>query len=239
MGALFKFKKFVVDQSDCAMKINTDAVLLGAIAIHPQPLRILDIGTGTGVIALMLAQRFEQAVIDAVEIDEPAALRAKQNFEDSPFRERMTLFKGSFVDHVLPQYYDLLVSNPPFFTGSLHNPDQRKKLARHTDLGFFQDLILYAQQVLRPQGILQLILPCELATQVIAMASSRDLQLVDQLRIKSFDQTAAFRTIISLQKDPLLHVDTLPTQQTFVLYTAKDVYSTGYNTLLKDFLLKL
>ena len=89
MSGIFQFKQFSVDQTGCAMKINTDGVLLGALANADSPASILDIGTGTGVIALMLAQRFGSAQIDAVEIDEPAAQTAKQNFKNSPFEESL------------------------------------------------------------------------------------------------------------------------------------------------------
>src|SRR3569832_358514 len=122
MSGFFHFKQFNVDQTGCAMKINTDGVLLGALADANSPKTILDIGTGTGVIALMLAQRFTRAKIDAVEIDEQATETAVRNFADSPLAERLTVYPFGFVDF-FDKYpgrrYDLIVSNPPFYINSL------------------------------------------------------------------------------------------------------------------------
>src|SRR5690554_2504372 len=145
-SSVFRFKQFEVDQRDCPMKINTDGVLLGAIAgsVHGRG-QFLDIGTGTGVIAMMLAQRYPEARVDAIEIDQGAAFRAAANFKDSPFSDRLT------VNHVAlesfktrPETYDLILSNPPFFMDSLKNPDQRKSVARHADPLFFQTLFRFA-----------------------------------------------------------------------------------------------
>src|SRR5690606_10751482 len=169
-SSIFRFKEFEVEQTGCAMKINTDGVLLGAMAGSDAPARILDIGTGTGVIAMMLAQRFPSASIDAVEIDSQAVATAQKNFQRSPFSDRLQVIGGSF-EHVEREYlYDLIVSNPPFYTNSLHNPDQRKKTARHTDLTFFKTLLAFAQKSLQTSGKLQLILPTELAAEITAFA---------------------------------------------------------------------
>jgi tRNA1Val (adenine37-N6)-methyltransferase len=119
---MFHFKQFGVDQSGCAMKINTDGVLLGVLAEANNPKTILDIGTGTGVIALMLAQRYNHAIINAVEIDPAAAQTASNNFKNSSFNKRITLFAQSFEDffnEFSDRRYDLIVSNPPFFINSL------------------------------------------------------------------------------------------------------------------------
>ena len=113
--SVFRFKEFVVDQSGCAMKINTDGVLLGAMATALHPQRILDVGTGTGVISLMLAQRFPAVVIDAIEIDAKAADTARRNFEASPFSGRISCHPVSLGDFEPRAPYDLIVSNPPFF----------------------------------------------------------------------------------------------------------------------------
>src|SRR3954467_12793908 len=124
---MFQFKQFAIDQTGCAMKINTDGVLLGALAEADKPQHILDIGTGTGVIALMLAQRFTIAMVDAVEIDEQAAETAKSNFENSVFANRVNLYAEGFESYLsrLDKQYDLIVSNPPFYINSLESPEAK------------------------------------------------------------------------------------------------------------------
>src|SRR5690606_21398928 len=126
MRSVFRFKQFEIDQGTCAMKINTDGVLLGGSTYFSEARRILDVGTGTGVIALMLAQSHPHAYIDAVEIDDAAYLQAKISFQNSPFAARLQVFPASFADMKPPGLYDLIVSNPPFYTNSLQNPDIRK-----------------------------------------------------------------------------------------------------------------
>src|SRR3954468_23378981 len=114
---MFQFKQFAVDQTGCAMKINTDGVLLGALATADEPGNILDIGTGTGVIALMLAQRFANATVDAVEIDQQAARTAESNFNNSVFSNRANLYAEAFESYLSrsDKKYELIVSNPPFY----------------------------------------------------------------------------------------------------------------------------
>ena len=233
MGSIFRFKRFEVEQSGCAMKINTDGVLLGALAQHPHPEHILDIGTGTGVIALMLAQRFDTARIDAVEIDAQAAERAHSNFSCSSFSERLNTIQGSFEAIAAKGKYDLIVSNPPFYVNSLHNPNDRKKLARHTDHTFFQAMASFSAGALKENGILQLILPCELAMEVADMARAVGLVLVEEVRVKSYSNTEYIRSIISLTKGmPHKLIRT-----TLIIYDDKGVYSQSYKDLLRDFFL--
>jgi tRNA1Val (adenine37-N6)-methyltransferase len=170
---MFRFKQFNVDQTGCAMKINTDGVLLGALAEADQPKTILDIGAGTGVIALMLAQRFADAKIDAVEIDETAAATAGRNFAGSPFADRLYLYADSFENHLdkhPDRKYDLIVSNPPFYINSLGSPGARKSLAKHTDKQFFETLIETVAKHLAPIGNFWLILPLETAQLVKGIA---------------------------------------------------------------------
>jgi len=141
---MFRFKQFSVDQSDCAMKINTDGVLLGAMTDTDKPGTILDIGTGTGVIALMLAQRFKDAKIDAVEIDTEAAKTAESNFKGSPFADRLKVYACGFENYfdLFPEKkYDLILSNPPFYISSLKSPGVKKSLAKHAYIDFFERLI--------------------------------------------------------------------------------------------------
>ncbi len=126
---MFQFKQFSVDQTGCAMKINADGVLLGAMADANKPAKILDIGTGTGVIALMLAQRYTDAKIDAIEIDADAAQTAKRNFTASAFADRLSVYASgfeSYFEQFPKRKYDLIVSNPPFYIDSLKSPVLKK-----------------------------------------------------------------------------------------------------------------
>ena len=136
----FRFKHFTVWQQHCAMKVGTDGVLLGAWADGGQ--RILDIGTGTGLIALMMAQRFPAAEVTAVEIDEQAAMQACENVAASPFADRVNVIHDDilrYADACAEGCFDAIVCNPPFFVNSLKNPDSKRALARHNDnLSFCQ-----------------------------------------------------------------------------------------------------
>ncbi len=141
---MFRFKQFSVDQSNCAMKINTDGVLLGALVEMNNPKSILDIGTGTGVIALMLAQKYNNAVIDAVEIDKDASETAQHNFNNSIFKKQLRVYQTNiklFFKADPPKKYDLIISNPPFYINSLLSPAEKKSLAKHADLLFFETLL--------------------------------------------------------------------------------------------------
>ena len=182
MTGIFKFKQFDVDQSGCAMKINTDGVLLGVLADADRPHAILDIGTGTGVIALMLAQRFATANIDAVEIDQSAADTAESNFKNSSFAERLTIYPSGFAeffDQEPGKKYDLIVSNPPFYINSLRSPEAKMELAKHADRLFFEELLSSASNHIHESGVLCMILPVDTA------------EMVNSLEIEPRDFTAA------------------------------------------------
>lgn len=155
----FQFKDFRVDQDRCAMKISTDAVLLGALANGINPQKILDIGTGTGVIALMLAQRFLGSEIVAVELDPSAAAQARENFFASPFKQRLTLWEGRFQHFPFSQKFDLMVSNPPYFPDHLKSNDAMRNLALHTDGLSFPALVDHVVAGLSERGIFWVILP--------------------------------------------------------------------------------
>lgn len=233
METIFKFKQFEVDQKDCAMKINTDGVILGAILNYEHPNRILDIGAGTGVISLMLAQRFEEAFVDAVEIEPSAYHRSVYNFKASKFSSRLHCYFGSFEDLSVPHKYDLIVSNPPFFTNSLHNPNEKKKIARHTDLDFFSRLLSFSLLHLSDSGSLQLILPYDLAIEVIEMANSIGLFLFQAIDIRSFEDSVVIRQIIDLRKCNTSDVQ----GQDLTIYKSKGEYTDIYKQLLAPFFL--
>lgn len=233
MASIFQFKEFAVDQSDCAMKINTDGVLLAALVQIDSSSRILDIGTGTGVIALMLAQRYVKSEVVAVEIDPEAAHRAVSNFRNSIFSDRMVMHACSFQDLDDTKPFDFIISNPPFYTDSLHNPDARKKLARHTNLEFFNELLQFSAQSLSPTGCLALILPTLLADDLKVIAEKLDLRLEREILIRSFENDVVIRKIVIYQKGYCGEA----VVSDFIIYQAKGVYSDMYKTALKPYFL--
>ena len=216
------------------MKINTDGVLLGAMTTTNNPLNILDIGTGTGVIAMMLAQRFPIAQVDAVEIDESAANTATQNFANSPFNNRLKLhatgFEEYFDQHQNPKY-DLIVSNPPFYINSLQSPGEKINLAKHAPQGFFELMIEKAAAQLSSNGSLWLILPTDTADLVKSIAQQQNLYLQKIITIRSFSNDAPHREILSfgMSETPFITDD-------ITIYEGHKIYNSKYQELLKDFL---
>jgi tRNA1Val (adenine37-N6)-methyltransferase len=230
---MFQFKQFSVDQTGCAMKINTDGVLLGALAVSDNPATILDIGTGTGVIALMLAQRFASARIDAVEIDENAAKTAQNNFKNAPFCANLSAFPLSFevfFANYPHKKYDLIVSNPPFHINSLESPKAKKSLAKHVGTSFFENLIEQVSTHLTENGLCWLILPLQAAELVKQLARQHKLYLQKVIAVRSFEYSESHREIL------VLGYQEISTEMVkFTIYQSKDNYSDEYKTLLKPY----
>lgn len=160
---MFRFKQFVIEQELCAMKVGTDGVLLGAWAEGGQ--RILDVGTGTGVIALMMAQRFPETQVTALDIDEGAVLQARHNVVHSPFKDRVEVLHSSVQEFspskskILHSKFDCIVANPPFFIDSLRAPDTQRNAARHTDTLSYDELMQSASRLLTDEGVISVIVP--------------------------------------------------------------------------------
>jgi len=231
---MFQFKQFSVDQTGCAMKINTDGVLLGALAGTAEYSTILDIGTGTGVIALMLAQRFTYARIDAVEIDESAAITAENNFKGSPFADRLTLFPAGFEDFFgsyPDKKYDLIVSNPPFYINSLQSPGVKKNLAKHAGEGFFEGLVEGVSNHLTENGTCWLVLPIETAELVKTLAAQNQLYPQKIIKVYSFKNDEPHREVLALGFDAKQSEE-----EELVIYDEPKVYSGRYQEVLKEFL---
>lgn len=152
---MFQFKQFTIEQEMCAMKVGTDGVLLGAWARGGQ--HVLDVGTGTGVIALMMAQRYSKAYVVAIDIDERAVLQARLNVSQSPFSGRVDVVQQALQEH--QGEYDAIVSNPPFFIDSLAAPDQQRNMARHTETLSYGELIQAAHRLLTDDGELSVVVP--------------------------------------------------------------------------------
>lgn len=233
MRSIFRFKQFEVDQGNCAMKINTDGVLLGGLTCCQEATRVLDVGTGTGVIALMLAQSHADAYIDAVDIDEEAYQQAKINFQQSNFSSRLQAFWGSFEDMRPPSSYDLIVSNPPFYTHSLQNPDVRRRLAKHTDILFFEKLLFFVSRHLSPNGQFRCILPTTLADEEIVPILSRyGLYVQYEMAVSSFAGEPPIRKVLGIGNNQV------PLERnSFSIYAEKGIYSAQYKELLKPYFL--
>jgi len=229
---VFRFKQFEVDQSGCAMRINTDGVLLAAMAECGQAARILDIGTGTGVMALMLAQRFPGTAIHAVEIDKEASVTAGRNFMNSPFKERLWNHHTAIEDFKPSVRFDVLVSNPPFFINDLRNTKEKKGIARHASPGFFAGLMAKADELLSREGTFWFILPVKQAAFLIKTAQSYGFDVLQLVYLHSDRSKPAFRWMVCLSRH------TLGTKvEHFYIYEREKVYTAAYKELLKDFFL--
>lgn len=233
----FRFKKFTVYHDKCAMKVGTDAVLLGAWADTSFCRNILDIGTGTGIIALMLAQR-SQATVEAIDIDKEACVQATENAAASPYTERIKVVHASCADFAASNQqkrYDLIVSNPPYFINSLKCPDNKRTVARHTDTLLLSDLIREAQTLLSPSGRIALVLPYERLEEVKAHASANHLYICRQTDVIPTPGAAPKRLLVELSTTE----ENIKNRDTLTIEEARHQYTPEYIALTKEFYLKM
>lgn len=232
----FQFKKFTVWHDRCAMKVGTDGVLLGAWADTSGATRILDVGTGTGLIALMLAQRSD-ALIDAIDIDEAACGQAKDNIATSPFAERIKVISLSLAAYrqTQPAPYDLIVSNPPYFTDSLKCPDTKRTLARHTDTLPLPDLLRDSRALLTSQGHLALILPYDRREYLLTYCREASLFVSKETAVLPTPGACPKRLLIELSLQPV--ANPLSTQLTIEIERHR--YTPEFSELVRAFYLHL
>ena len=231
----FRFKQFSVTNERSAMKVNTDGVLLGAaMTIKPCDKRMLDIGTGTGTIALMAAQRSNGlAHVDAIDIDEPSATEAASNFAASPWAHTLNVHHTSLDDFSPELQYDLMFSNPPYFEDSLTAPDQRKSTARHTSDGLsYRDIFEFAVNHLADEGRVAFVLPADQEMNLCRYARMCGFHLFRILRIRTVPRKAPARMIAEFSRERVeAPVDEILTIQNEGQYTQE------YLSLTKDFYL--
>ena len=216
------------------MKISTDAVLLGSLAQSNSPKQILDIGTGTGVIALMLAQRFAEAQIIALELDPEAAAQAAKNCQASPFSQRIQVKEGRLQTYTEEKRFDLIVSNPPYFPDHLKSNDAKRNQALHTDSLSFAELLQKARLLLTDNGNLWIILPPRQMRDFSALAAQQNLHPVAQFLIRDTAAKPIHREVVCFTPSPTL---TSTTPQELCLKLEDGSYSEEYRTLLAGFLL--
>ena len=240
MGSpFFRFKQFTVWHDRCAMKVGTDGVLLGAWCPLPSslsassPYRLLDIGTGSGLIALMLAQRLNNSEIDAIDIDQSAVEQATYNFAQSPFASCLKAHQTTLQEWDA-QPYDLIVSNPPYFQSSLKNPNAQRATARHTDTLSYSELIAHAARLLSSSGTLALVLPIEAETEIMELAQHHKLHPTHITHVHSKPGKSAKRLLIALS--PTTYNQS-PIVTTFYIESEDSPRSEEYQTLTQDFYL--
>ncbi|PQJ31166.1 tRNA (adenine-N(6)-)-methyltransferase [Nonlabens arenilitoris] len=239
--SVFKFKEFEVAQDRCAQKIGTDGVLLGAWASkYKTPYNILDIGTGTGVIALMLAQRFHNAQIEAIELDEDAFEQAATNFENAQWSDRMFCYHASFQEFFeeVDDTYDLIISNPPFFdSASINNNatiEKNREQARFDQALPFEELLYGVYKLLDDDGIFSCIIPYERETHFLKIAAHYKLFPSRITHVKGTDSSAIKRSLLELRfceseiKPDLLTIE-----------ISRHQYTKDYTNLVRDFYLKM
>lgn len=234
----FRFKQFYIEDSKCAMKVGTDGVLLGAwcpldryadriqnTEYRPN-YKILDVGTGSGLIARMMMQRFPEAEVEGIDIDEAAVEQAREN--------GVRAYASSLQEWKKEDGYDLIVSNPPYFQNSLKNPDKGRELARHTDSLSYEELIDHSARLLRDEGQLALILPADKEAEMRQIAASKNLFLTHVTRVYSKESKPARRVLLAFRYQIS---DISRTEDTLVLEDDKGGRSKAYQELTKDFYL--
>jgi len=239
--SVFRFRRFSVENERSPMKVNTDGVLLGAaMTLRPEDKRLLDIGTGTGCIALMAAQRLSDLsgdfLIEGIDIDEAAASEAAHNFSASPWGDRLEAGHISMQElssrlGPAQAVYDVIFSNPPFFDDSLRNPDEREALSRHTTSLGYPDILVFASSFLKPAGRLSLIVPFESQRHLVRLAASYGLYPFRRMLIRTTPSKPVRRLIAEFSRERF--------PETVEELTLKDgeCRSEAYSVLTKDFYL--
>lgn len=231
---MFRFKQFSVEDNHSAMKVGTDGVLLGAWADVEGDMRILDVGTGSGLIALMVAQRNSCAEITAVDIDGGAVEDARHNVAQSPWGRRVEVVHGDVKSLDADIRFDHIVTNPPYFDGALLSPDAERSVARHTCALTYRDIVDVACELLREEGRLSIVLPMDCAAHFRREAFGR-LHLVREIDVVTRHGEAPKRALMEFRNGGML---VMPRCGVMSIYGDDGSYSDEYRALTEDFYLK-
>ena len=235
---MFSFKQFTVQHDKCAMKIGTDGVLLGAwCPIDNNPFSVLDIGAGTGILSLMLAQRSNAEQIDSLEIDEEAYEQCVENCENSPWSDRLFCFHAGLDEFVEEpeDEYDIIISNPPFYSENYKTDYSQRDLARFQDALPFEDLIEAADLLLSENGIFAVIIPYKEEERFIDLCAEVELFPVKVTRVKGSHTTPIVRSLLAFKRYEL----SVLTADELVIEISRHEYTDDYINLTKDFYLKM
>ena len=231
----FRFKQFTVHQQHCAMKVGTDGTLLGAWALATEgSCRIFDIGTGTGLIALMMAQRYPKAQVTAIDIDDGAVRQAKENVSASPFADRINVMKADVLTFKEEEKYDSIVCNPPFFEDSLICPDPQRTEARHTVSLDYRQLMEATFRLLKDDGRFSLIIPFDCRERLESEAHLRGFFISRLCSVQTTPSKAPKRYMIEFTKHPVYEIDT----NNGILESSPQIRSDWYRELTQEFYIK-
>lgn len=235
---MFKFKQFSIEQDKCAMKVGTDSVLLGAwCPIDNNPNAILDIGAGTGILSLMMAQRTNAEQIDSVEIDEDAYEQCVSNYENSPWSDRLFCYHAALDELVEDpeDEYDIIISNPPFYAEDFKTESTQRDLARFQDALPFEELIEAADLLLSENGIFAVVIPYKEEENFIDLCAEFELYPVKVTRVKGSHKTPIVRSLMAFKRYEL----SVLTADELVVEINRHEYTDDYINLTKDFYLKM
>jgi len=231
----FKFKQFIVHHDRCSMKVGTDSVLLGAWVNVKGIKNILEVGAGSGVISLMLAQRTTADTnIEAIEIEKEDVLQAKENIARSPWPEKITTYHLAFQNFTSSKLFDLVISNPPYFNNSHLPPSEKRSQARHTGSLSYASLISLTIKLLNPSGKLAVILPFEEGKQFQSLAKEKNLHASRILAFHSREGKPQERWLFEFAFGP-----TELSTEKLILHEVGEDWTEDYKVLMKDFYLKL
>lgn len=237
MSKPFQFKQFTINQDRCAMKIGTDGVLLGAwTSVEHNPFNVLDIGAGTGVLSLMIAQRSLAENIEALEIDAEAYEQCSENFENSPWADRLFCYHASLLEFVeeVDDEFDLIICNPPFYSEDYKTDNEARDLARFNDAMPFEHLIYAVANLLSKNGVFAVVIPNKEEEKFIDLASKIGLSVKRSLHVKGNPNSEFKRSLIEFSFE-----ETKIETSDLVIETARHQYTEDYINLTKDFYLKM
>jgi tRNA1Val (adenine37-N6)-methyltransferase len=235
----FQFKHFLIKQDKCAMKVCTDACLFGAWSANRLPLtanHLLDIGAGTGLLSLMYAQKNSATIIDAVEIDEAAEEQAKENFNNSPWKERLNIHHTSIQQFAnsTNKKYDVIICNPPFFENDLKSENRKRNLALHSDALSLEELILVVDALMKDNGSFFCLLPFHRTKYLEELLLKYKLSVKEKIFVKQTPTHNYFRTMFRVDRFAKVF-----TQSEIIIMDEKNEYSKGFRELLMDYYLGL
>lgn len=235
-NSFFKFKQFTINQDQCAMKVCTDACVLGAWADIENAERILDIGAGTGLLSLMVAQRNQRARIDAVELDREAYMQAGENISNSPFKNRVAIFNAPIQEFSSNERYDCIITNPPFFQSDLRSPDLKINQAHHSESLTFQDLLKSVDRLLAEKGKWNILLPVDEGIIFQDLAEKAGWFLERKLTLFHQKEKKPFRLLMIFSKLEL--VDNRGVNSDLFIYGEDGkTYHPEFKKLMKDYYL--